>query len=216
MRFKVPGLIKSRKPKGRSSLQFRQDEQLLREGKATAKYTRILPFVPGETVFEMGAAEGVLSLLLSEKKKRVWAVEKSMERHQRAKELKDQWIARGFQVDSCEMVHGDIQDHSDLLDASETFLSVRALYYLGPNIEDVLAGAWSNVENVVLVGNRFRSEKYFSTRSNSHKDGEVEGADNYYASLDGMWTLVSRLGFSVRFAIPDGDPILVASRNSQG
>ena len=114
------------------------------------------------------------------------------------------------------MVHGDIRDHSDLLGVSEPFLSVRALYYLGPNIEDVLAGAWSNVENVVLVGNRFRSEKYFSSRANSHKVGEVEGADNYYASLDGMWTLVSRLGFSVRFAIPDGDPILVASRNSQG
>ena len=94
MRFKVPGSIKSRKPKGRGSLQFRQYEQLLREGKVTAKYARILPFVPGETVFEMGAAEGVLSLLLSEKKKRVLAVEKPLDLKQGAgHSLEPAWVS---------------------------------------------------------------------------------------------------------------------------
>ena len=61
-----------------------------------------------------------------------------MERHPLAKELKDQWFTRGFHVDSCEMAYGEIRDRSDLLDALKTYLSNRALYYLGPNIEDVL------------------------------------------------------------------------------
>lgn len=201
--------------RGRGSLEFRRHEELISEGNVTAKYARILPFVPGETVFEMGAAEGVLSLLLSERKEKVWAVERSLERHQRAKELKDQWLARGFPAESCEMLHGDLSDHMELLDASETFLAVRALYYLGKGIEDVVAQAWKNVDNIVLVGNRFRSEKYFSGRTSSHSVGQVEGLNNYYASLDGMWTLVSRQGFSVRHAIPDGDPILVACREAK-
>lgn len=198
----------------RASLEFRHHEGLLAQGRVTPKFSRILPFVPGTTVVEMGAAEGVLSLLLAEKKKKVWAVERSKERHERAKSLQVEWLREGFPVEACEMIHGDVFDHADLLHSADTFLAVRALYYLGQEIEDAVATLWKSVDNVVLVGNRSRSERHFATRS-STSPWEGQGANNYYATLDGMWQLVTRQGFDVRYAVPDGDPIIVATRGAK-
>ena len=209
---KVPRLFGGVPRKARGSFEFRRHESLVSEGKVTPKYSRILPFVPGNTVFEMGAAEGVLSLLLAEKKEKVWAVERSFERHTRAKQLQEQWLKLGFSVESCEMVFGSVTEHLQLLDDSETFLAVRAIYYLGSDVEDVVAQAWRNVENVVLVGNGSRSQEYFGSRVSRPQTARPSGGDNYLATLDGMWSLVSRHGLEVRHAVPDGDPIIVATR----
>ena len=62
------------------SLAFRKNKEDIFKGKPPEKYLRILPYVGGSKVLEFGAAEGVLSLLMSESKDRVIAVERNRSR----------------------------------------------------------------------------------------------------------------------------------------
>lgn len=193
------------------SFEYRKEADLIRTGGVSSKYTRILPFVPGRNVFEVGAAEGVLSLLLAERKDHVFGVEKVDSRHQQALALQNTWRELGFPVDNCEMLLGDVRDHYDKLDSADTVVAVRSIYYLKDDLDDVFSQFAARVSNVVLCGNRSRSVKYFENRG-TKAFGDTVGHYNYYASLDGMWNLVTRHGFRVVHAVPDGDPIVVASR----
>ena len=46
------------------SLAFRKNEAAIRRGEVPDKYTRLLPYITGERILEIGSAEGVLALLL--------------------------------------------------------------------------------------------------------------------------------------------------------
>ena len=50
------------------SLAYRTNRKAIWRGEIPEKYTRLVDLVPGERVLELGAAEGVLSLLLAQKR----------------------------------------------------------------------------------------------------------------------------------------------------
>jgi precorrin-6B methylase 2 len=190
----------------RASLAYRKNKEAIRQGEIPKKYTRVLDVVPGERIIELGAAEGVLSLLLAERKQKVYALELRPERHQEALCLQSLWQKQGRKVDNCEMVLGDIRDRLDLLADVDTLVAVRSIYYLRDQVEDVFAEVGKHVPNVVLCGNGNRARSYFA--ANGHPDDNL-GRFNFYASAEGMTQVLQGAGYKVTRTIPEGDAIVI-------
>lgn len=200
------------KLEGKGSDLYRENIDTVRHGGIPERLFRILPFIPGDSVLEIGSAEGVLALLLAEKKKRVIALELVKGRHKEALYLQQLWREKGFKVENCQMLHGDIRSNYDLLTNIDTFVAIRVLYHLEDDVEKVMCEVASCVEYIVLSGNKGRSLKYFKERGGSYTDRL--GSNNYYATLEGMWVLLEKIGFKVTHAVPDGDPIVVGKKKS--
>jgi hypothetical protein len=94
----------------RLSLAFRKNEAAIRRGDVPDKYTRLLPFITGKRILEIGSAEGVLSLLLA-----AWASKSRQsserERHEaRPTSIPSGWRARS-KFTPPTFVNGDIADN---------------------------------------------------------------------------------------------------------
>lgn len=183
-----------------ASLAYRKNEAAILRGEAPEKYTRLLPYIPGQKILEIGSAECVLALLLAKQGKRVVAVEKSFDRHMAGINLQKEWGVKGVHH-----VNGPINYHLDLLEGIDTLLAVRSIYYLGDDLDRVFAEAAKHVPNVVLCGN--------GNRANRWRMGEPsEGADNFYASLEGMTALLVRHGYEIATQVFEGDQIVVGRK----
>lgn len=191
------------------SLAFRKSREAIYQGDVPGKYNRILPYVSrGNTVLEIGAAEGVLSLLLAKQKDKVVAVERSASRHREALSLQNAWKDLGFDVDRCTMVHADIANRLDLLDGIDTVVAVRTIYYLKKDLDKVFTNiSRKQCRFVVLVGN--------ANRALSYKEDKLlgkEGKRNYYASSKGMVDILTKYGYKIKTVIteaPKVDPLVV-------
>jgi len=188
------------------SLAYRANRKAIWQGDIPEKYTRLVDLVPGQRILELGAAEGVLSLLLAQKKEKVFALELKEERHEEARNLKTSWQERGLDVGRCEMVLGNIMEHLHLLKSVDTLLAVRSIYYLRGDLIDVFDAVGRHVPNVVLCGNRNRARKYAESHGNPD---DPLGKDNYFATLEGMTSLLEGCGYTIVTIVADGDPIVV-------
>jgi hypothetical protein len=188
------------------SLAYRTNRKAIWRGDIPEKYTRIADLVPGERVLELGAAEGVLSLLLAQRKKRVIALELKPDRHEEAVRLQSAWRERGFNVGRCVMVRGNIKENLHLLGSVETLVAVRSIYYLRDDLAEVFDAVGRHVPNVVLCGNRNRAREYAESQGNP--DNRL-GKSNYFATLEGMVSLLERCGYTIVNAVAEGDPIVV-------
>jgi hypothetical protein len=188
-----------------SSLSYRKARAAIWEGKVPAKYHRLLPFIGGGRVLEIGAAEGVLALLLSRESRvdMVTALELRDYRHLEAQRLQRAWAEQGFDVSRCLMLQGDIRERLDLLQTVETLVAVRAIYYLREEARGVIAAAHRFVPRVVLCGNRNRAAQY-----RQHPRSEL-GRFNFLASIDGMQWLLKKAGYHIATVVAEGDPIVV-------
>ena len=183
-----------------ASLAYRKNEARILRGDVPDKYLRILPFIHGNKILEFGSAECVLSLLLAKEGKQVIAVEKNYDRHMAGINLQKEWGVRGVHH-----VNGPINYHLDLLEGIDTLVAVRVIYYLGDNLDTVFAEAAKHVPNVVLCGN--------GNRANRWRMGEPDnGAENYYASLEGMTALLVRHGYEIVSQVCEGDQIVVGRK----
>ena len=202
---------------GRGSWAYTRDKSEIWGGKIPEKYMRVIDLVPGDRVLELGAAEGVLSLLLAQTKLRVIALEKKKHRHEEALQLQALWRSKGHDVDRCEMVLGQIKDHLDLLEQVDTLLAVRSIYYLPYRpryeAEKVFDHIGKHVRHVVLCGNRSRAQRYFE--ANGQPDDHL-GELNFYASLEGMTKLLQNRGYAIEKTVAEGDPIVVGVNKSLG
>lgn len=189
------------------SLAYRKNEAAILAGDVPAKYTRLLPYITGDRILEIGSAEGVLACLLARAGKEVTALERNTERHQSAIRLYDEWAGRsGFPPPDFE--NGDITERFDLLEGADTFVAVRVIYYLRDRIDEVFAQVAMHVPNVVLCGNRGRTANYH----NGTPD-EPLGEYNFYASAEGMTALLCRHGYEIAAEVREGDAIVVGRKN---
>ena len=171
------------------------------------KYTRLLPYITGHRILEIGAAEGVLSLLMAERGAHVTALELREERHLEAKALQAHWLADGRHVGACTMRLGDIREHLSLFENVDTLVAVRTVYYLRDEAPRVLEAAYAaGVSSVVLCGNANRAARY---RQNPHDE---LGRFNRLASGEGMEWLLQYAGYQIEKADAVGDPIVVGQR----
>lgn len=190
----------------RSSLAYRRNREAILAGRVPEKYTRLAPHVPVDTrVLEIGAAEGVLSLLLARDPRieHVVGLELREDRYLDALKLKTHWAALGFDVSRCEFKLGNIMDNLGLLLTVNVLVAIRAIYYLRDDAPRVISAARDlDVEHIVLCGNR--------SRQTQHREDPTSdlGHFNRLASTEGMTALLEGAGYRVT-AIDEGDPIVI-------
>lgn len=189
------------------SLAFRKNEQAIYRGEVPQKYTRLLPFILGNRILEIGSAEGVLALLLAQDGKQVTALDRSEERHEIAGRLYAEWLARKKHFTAPTFVHGDIRERLDLLKGKDTLVAVRMIYYLRETIDDVFREVAKQVPNVVLCGNGNRAARW-----RQGVPDEPGGPHNVYASSEGMASLLKRHGYRITQVVSEGDEIVVGHR----
>lgn len=189
------------------SLAFRKNEPAIRAGDVPDKYLRLLPFVTGQRVLEIGSAEGVLALLLARQGKEVTALEKSAERHENALQLYGEWEAREAGFPAPKFVNGDIADNLWALADKDTLIAVRMIYYLGERLDGVFADVARFVPTVVLCGNKNRAARW-----RAGAPDEPLGEMNRYAAREGMVELLERHGYRITTTVREGDEIVVGER----
>jgi hypothetical protein len=189
-----------------ASLAYRKNEAAILRGDIPQKYSRIVPFVPGNRILEIGSAEGVLAMLLSRAGKAVAALEKNQSRVDAAEHLYAAWRQR-WDFQSPAFFRGSIADRFDLLEGIDTLVAVRVIYYFGDKIDDIFAEIAKQVPNVVLCGNRNRAIRYHAGTPD-----QPLGEMNYYASAEGMRDLLHRHGYGIAREKLDGDAIVVGQR----
>lgn len=194
------------------SLAYRRNEADILHGRVPDKYLRLLPYVPkGRAILEIGAAEGVFSLLMAHRDPtaRVTAVELQPDRHHAATDLQARWRALGRSVDGCTMVSADVRDRLDLLDGIDTFVAIRTIYHLEAAIDAVFQAVAQHASTVVLAGNPNRAawveRSYFP-------ENDRLGAWNRYAGVPGMRSILESVGYSIDTVVTEGDPIVVGRR----
>ena len=189
------------------SLAFRKNEKAIRAGDATEKYTRLLPYITGQRIIEIGSAEGVLALLLARMGRDVTALERSAERHETAQQLFCEWLGRERGFKSPTFINGDIADNLYALHGKDTLVAVRMIYYLGDRLERVFADVAKFIPTVVLCGNRNRAERW-----RAGTPDEPLGDMNRYAAREGMIELLTRHGYRIAAEVREGDEIVVGRR----
>jgi hypothetical protein len=196
-----------------ASLAYRKNEAAIKRGAIPEKYTRLLPYIPGDRVLEVGSAEGVLALCLGRAdlgaKKEVTALERKAERHESAIALRSQW-AQTYRFTALPVFHcGDIGDHLDLLDGIDTLVAVRMIYYLGDQLDPVFEQVARKVPNVVLCGNKNRAARW-----RAGEPDEPLGEMNKYAAEEGMVELLHRHGYrTLDGFLSEGDAIVVGRKD---
>lgn len=191
------------------SLAFRKNEAAIMRGIVPEKYMRLLPFITGQNVIELGSAEGVLACLLARERPNghVIAMERKKERHDNALRLYEAWNAMFPMHGITDFVPADIRDRLDMLDGMDTLIAVRMIYYLRDDLDAVFAAVAEKVPNVLLCGNRQRAAQW--RQGIPDKPG---GAVNYYASHEGMRALLERHGYTITAEVIEGDPIVCGAR----
>ena len=193
-------------PKGPGSLAYRLNQGAIWRSDVPEKYTRLIEHIPGERVLEIGAAEGVLALLLARKKTKVIALEKHTKRHAAALELQAHWRAMGIDVDRCEMLAGDIRERLDLLQGVDTLVAIRMIYHLHGDIHPVFEHVARHVSHVVLCGNEGRARR---SQDPNYEPADRTAQFDRYASIEGMTRLLEGVGYTIRETAVDGDPVVV-------
>jgi predicted TPR repeat methyltransferase len=189
------------------SLAFRKNEAAIIRGEVPEKYRRIIPFITGHRILEIGSAEGVLALMLARQGKHVTALEKSEERHEAAQQLYGEWLGREKKFTAPVFVNDRIGNRLDLLNGVDTLVAVRVIYYLGEDLDRIFAKAAQKVKKIVLCGNRNRAERW-----RAGTPDEPLGDFNRYAAREGMTELLKRHGYRIYDEATDGDEIVVGKR----
>jgi SAM-dependent methyltransferase len=185
---------------------YRDNEETILMGKIPERYMRLVSLIPGSRVLEIGAGEGVLSLLLAREKEKVFAVDISPFRNKKALELQSIWREKGFNVNRCEMVLGNIKDHLDLLKEIDTVVAVSCIYYFRDDIYNIFKTIARHATYVVLAGNAHRGQEYFKFGNRSLDIGKY----NYYASLEGMKLILKQNGYKIIKEMDKGNqPVVV-------
>jgi choline dehydrogenase-like flavoprotein len=189
------------------SLAYRKNEASILSGDVPEKYTRLLPYITGQRILEIGSAEGVLALLMARAGKTVTALERSEERHHAANKLYCEWLARTMTFQAPYFVNGDIADHLDLLKGKDTLVAVRMIYYLGDRLDTVFAEVAKQIPTVVLCGNKNRAARW-----RAGTPDEPLGDMNRFAAREGMNELLTRHGYRIVDECREGDEIVVGRR----
>lgn len=186
------------------SAAYRSNEQAILEGRPQIKYTRIPPFVPGDKIIEIGAAEGVLALMLAKEKASVTSVELRKARHDAALRLWKLWGSPS----NVKFVNGDIVKMPELFDGKDTLVAIRMIYHLRAGVHDMMRAAQERgVKNIVLGGNRNRERNWLAGIPGSRGEWDV------LSTRTGMKDLLATYGYHVTNEDSDGlDPIVVGER----
>jgi hypothetical protein len=191
------------------SLAYRRHTADIWNGIVPTKYTRLLPYIDGAIILELGAAEGVQALLVADQhpSAHVVALELSAERHAAALALQARWRELGKHVDNCEMICGDIRARLELLAGVSTVVAARTIYHFTDAIPRVFAAVAQHATRVVLAGNPNRARW-----PNCTPKAAALGPWNWYAGVPGMTHALTEAGYTIDQVVAEGDPIVTGRR----
>jgi 2-polyprenyl-3-methyl-5-hydroxy-6-metoxy-1,4-benzoquinol methylase len=192
---------------GSNSVDYRRNRRMLMRGEAPRKMRELAAIIPGESVVDVGAGEGVLAMLLAEHKQKTRAIDVTPRRHVTGKALQETWRSLGKDVDNCEMLLGDALADPDLLNGFDTLVMSRVIYYFGDRIDPFISEAAKRVSYVCLVGNASRNRRL----AKGKLPADI-GEDVIYSTHDGMIELLQRHGFEIVEQADFGDPIVIGRR----
>jgi 2-polyprenyl-3-methyl-5-hydroxy-6-metoxy-1,4-benzoquinol methylase len=190
-----------------TSIEFGANQASHWNAEPVEKFARLIPILPGRSVVEIGAAEGILSLTIAPSKDRVRAIDITKARHEQALALKRRWLELGKSVNHCEMVQGDILKNPELIQGFDTLVASRVIYYFGDQLDEFMRNVAANVRHICLIGNPTRAEQF-----HKGKYGKLGPEFARYATLEGMIDLVERYGFRVTHQDRNLDPLIIADR----
>jgi len=206
----------------RLSIAFRTASQNIVNGDIPKKYKKILKHIEGDSILEVGSAEGVLSLLAADKKpnRHVLGLERHTIRYQTSLRLKEAWRKLGKHVSNCEFLHDDLINNLHLLKGRDTFMGIRVIYYFLHDIDKIFSEVSKHCKRIILGGNYSRSDgrqssikgvstvKVLGTNPNlSYAPYNViERNPNYYASAKGMEEIGKKYGYETELLIPENIP----------
>jgi 2-polyprenyl-3-methyl-5-hydroxy-6-metoxy-1,4-benzoquinol methylase len=178
------------------------NENEILSGNIPERYTRLLPFIPGSRILEIGAGEGVLALLLSREKEKVYALDISEFRHKKGLNLQNVWRKKGISVDRCEMIHANLVERLDLLEDIDTVVAVRVIYYWRDEIYPMFEMISRHAKHVVLCGNASKLSRYNENRNKYL----------FYSTVEGMMSILENNGYRITTIDERGDPIVVGTK----
>ena len=196
--------------RNKPSLAFRNSVDKIYQGRVPKKYTRLVPYIQGNTVLEVGAAEGVLSLLLVQDKGRVVGIERNEARFREALKLQQVWKEQGKKVDNCHFHNVDIANNLNLLEGIDTFVAIRTIYYFKENMDKIFSEISKRCRFIVLGGNKNRAVGY----AKGTYIGNV-AENNYFASIAGMKEIAAQYGYAIETEISENsgeDPLVVGKK----
>jgi SAM-dependent methyltransferase len=184
---------------------FRKNQKRIKRGEIPFRYSRIVPYVSGINVLDLGCGEGLLPLMLANPKK-VVGIDVSPKRINIANKLLHGAYSskKGF----VSFVSGDATKYVCSSQLPETIVMNRVLYHFARDvsvIRDAMRDS-GTVTEIVLIGNRDKK----NLTSADHDLGEWI----YYSTVEGMSQFLKEAGFAdIEVAeIPDYDPIVVGRR----
>ncbi len=211
--FAKSGDYKARygKSGGSNSVDYRQNRRLLRAGNLPQKHHDLAALIPGDSVADVGAGEGLLALALAPLKSRVRAIDVTPRRHESGKELLALWAEMGRDVAHVEMLLGDALADPSLIEGFDTLVASRVIYYFGDRIDPFMDAARARVGHVCLVGNPSRNRRY----ARGKLPADI-GENVRYSTPAGMRELLERHGFEIITDTDIGDPVVIGRQRKPG
>jgi hypothetical protein len=171
--------------------------------------------IPGQTVVELGSAEGLLATKLASIKKSVLGVEISQARVSLAQALKEKLTEAGVLKENLNFLHGDIREAVRVLPSFETFVACRVIYHFrrAEDLQELFKAVEACAQHVFLLGDR-KKAAIFESFELDFSASPVPFF--YYASAAGMENLLASFGYQVQSGVTSfGDPFTLGRKETQ-
>lgn len=184
---------------------FREYHEMISGGEIPPRYSRLVPFISGSSILDVGCGEGLLPLVLA-KPAKVVGIDISPKRVEIANDLLNGPYSakKGF----VSFISGDAIQYICTSPLPETVVMNRVLYHFAQDVllvRDALRKSTA-VKAVVLVGNNAKK----NLTASEHDLGKWV----HYSTVEGMSKFLNEAGFTnVKIVeISDSDPIVIGSR----
>jgi hypothetical protein len=171
--------------------------------------------IPGQTVVELGSAEGLLATKLATIKKSVLGVEISQARVSLAQALKEKLTQAGVLKENLSFLHGDIREAVQMLSSYDTFVACRVIYHFRrvEDLQELFRAVAACSQNVFLLGDSKKAAIFESFELDFYASPVPFF---YYASATGMENLLASFGYKVQSGVTSfGDPFTLGRKETQ-
>ncbi len=189
------------------SLSYRKNLELIISGGFPKRFVEVGDLVEGESVLDVGGAEGSLALYLASKGKTVTVLDKSPERVEAGMMLVKQVVGPDPRGTVSFLLGDAIEVLPRLEKRFDSIVFMRSLYYFRDDGVKVLSMARGLTSQLILVANGNRERDFLTNPKYQH--GGL-GKFNFWSTLEGMEVAARMAGFTVEDKILQDDPILVA------